>query len=571
MDFSAETRRHNLARLERERFDLLVIGGGITGAGIAQAAALRGYRVALVERGDFASGASGRSSKLVHGGLRYLASGDLRLVAEACRERHTLLRSAPDLVRPLPFILPIYSGGSTPMSGVRLAMWAYDALAGFRNVRAHRMLSAREALRIAPSIAPERLVGAAHYYDCATDDARLTLAVVQAAHEAGAVVASYLEVRELLRARGRIVGAHVYDLNRGGWFDLSASLVVSAVGPWTDQLVGGPGGSAGRALRPTKGAHLVVPRSRVPAESAVAFRSPRDGRFLYVVPWGDHAILGTTDTDYDDDPAAARATTDDAAYLLEAARHVFPGSDLCERDIVSTFAGVRPLLGQDDRVGWRRSREHRVWEPEPGLLAVAGGKLTTYRPMARATVDAAARLLARDCHTAPRGRAPSELAQRLGDLRQPLLDEATAAPLPAHVLAGLRAIYGGAVGRVLRLTGEQPALAEPVAPGLSLIKAQVLHAAREEMAVTVSDVLDRRTHVLHTTVDHGRGAAPAVADLLAAELGWTALQRAGHLAAYLQLAELARAPGATRAPEDESARLVLRFGHGAPTASRSVR
>jgi glycerol-3-phosphate dehydrogenase len=546
--FSNATRRHNLERMAREQFDILVVGGGITGAGVAACAARRGYTVALVERGDFAGGTSSKSSKLVHGGLRYLATGHLSLVAQACRERRALRGLAPHLVWPLPFLLPVYAGGRSRWQ-IQAAMWLYDALAAFGNVRRHQIWPASRALAHQPALKPDGLLRAACYYDCGVDDARLTLATLLDAHRAGAALVNYAEVVGVLRARGRIAGAQVRDTLNGVALETHARAVVSAVGPWTDALLGRAGAACRPWLRPTKGAHIVVPLRRAPARSAIAFTSPRDGRDMFLVPWNEHAIVGTTDTDYAGSPDGVAASADDVAEILEAAGHALPALGLTERDIVSAYAGVRPLIGEAGVSGVRNSREHRVEEPAPGLVAVAGGKLTTYRAMAREVVDLVARVLS--CQPgaapAPRGvRCPAALpGGDAGDweryYEQQRAAIGSASGLGPEVACALLRAYGTAARGVLALLDARPELAERIVPDLPAIRAQVVYAVRQEMALTLADVLDRRTHVLALAADQGLGAAEPVADLMAAELGWAPARRDAEVARYRHIVALSRA------------------------------
>ncbi len=541
-DFSAETRRHNIIRLSQQTFDLLVIGGGITGAGIAHLAACRGYSVALVEKDDFASGASSKSSKLVHGGLRYLATADYELVFQASRQRRKLLRLAPHLVWPMPFVLPVYQDSPNSWLKTIAGMWLYDALATFRNVKPHQLWSARRALKREPLLNPAGLVGAARYFDCGTDDARLTLANLVAAHRRGAVIANQAQVKGLLQSAGRVVGTQVSDRLGGAEVEVRAEVVVSAAGPWTDAVLGRSG--AGHWLRPTKGVHLVVPCERLPIQSALAFTSPRDGRFLYLIPWHGRALIGTTETDYKDDPDEVCATAEDVAYLLEAAWQAFPSARLTEGDVISTFAGLRPLIDEATVANYQVSREHHVAAIKPGLIAIAGGKLTTYRGMAEDALTE----VARHARLQP-GRSQAHLTRRLpgGDVgrwarlqAKPESASVKAAALPADVAAHLVATYGSEAPGVLGPLADRPALAERLTAELPVIQLQVVHAMRQEMAVNLVDVLDRRTHLIALARDQGLAAAEPVAGVMAAELGWTPEVRAAQIEQYQRQVALSR-------------------------------
>jgi glycerol-3-phosphate dehydrogenase len=547
-DFSAETRRHNLMRLSQETFDILVIGGGIIGAGIARHAARCGYKVALVEKGDWAGGTSGKSSKLIHGGLRYLAALDLGLVFRACHGRRTLLHLAPHLVWPLPFVLPIYRDSPRPLWQIRAAMWLYDALATYRNIQGHQMWPAPQALAREPLLNPQGLVGAARYYDCGTDDARLTLATLLDAHRAGAIIANYTEVTGLLQTRGRIAGVQVCDQRGGAEIEVRAHVVVSAVGPWTDGLLRLTGIPSQPWLRLTKGVHIVVPRQRAPTQAAITFNSPRDARFLFLIPWGAHTLIGTTDTDHGGSPDQVFATSEDVAYILEAAQQAFPSARLSEGDVVSTYASLRPLVRENGTASYQNSRQHHIREVRPGLIAIAGGKLTTYCTMARKVVNKVARTLAQEHRIHPRGfKNGTQVPLPGGDVgdwasyqAQQSMAIVNGTGLQNEVARHLVATYGTEVPRMLRLLEEDPTLAERITPDLPVIKAQAVHAVRHEMALTLEDVLDRRTHVLTLAADQGLSAAEPVADLMAAELGWTPEERTAQIARYRHEVALSR-------------------------------
>jgi glycerol-3-phosphate dehydrogenase len=550
---SATTRAVALAVMAERPVDILVIGGGITGAGIARDAAMRGFRTALVERADFAAGTSGRSSRLIHGGLRYLEHGALRLVFEASRERRTLLRIAPHLVWPQPFLFPVFAGGRVPPWKLAAGLALYDALALLRNVKSHRWLSKRALLRIEPGLRTGGLRGGARYYDAQCDDARLTLANVRAAHEAGALVANYAEVERLDVADGRVQGAHIRDLTSGERSAVRAHVVVNATGPWSDGFR-----NDGRTLlRPTKGAHVAVSRSRLGSHGAVTVLSPVDGRVMFVLPWGNLAYIGTTDTDYSGDPAEVRVDASDVVYLLRSANAVFPAARLQPGDIVSAWAGVRPLLRPpDERATAAVSREHQIVE-QPGLLSVLGGKLTTYRAIAADAVDRAAAVLNALDGRAPPPRAPTDRAplpggetRNLGVLVAELVREGLAPATAEYIIR----LHGTEAPAILRLARSTPALAQPIVPGHPALRAQLIHAIRRELALTLTDLLLRRTHLFFEVPNQAVSQAPALADLVGRELGWDATRKAAELAAYLAEVERHNAfradlPGAGRGTE----------------------
>ncbi len=367
-------------------FDLLVIGGGITGCGIAREAAARGLTVALVEKSDFASGTSSRSSRLIHGGVRYLEHGQIRLVFESSAERRRLLHLAPHLVRPLAFTWPVYAGARIPRWKLGLGLTAYDALALFRNVRRHTRLSARGVLAREPGLTPTGLRGGALYYDAATDDARLTLANAIGAAEMGAVVLNHTTVRSLAVRDARVSGARVHDELTGNTVDVRAAVVVNATGPWSDTVrsldsSAGPAASR-KAVRGSKGTHIAIRRERVGNNDALTLLSPMDGRVMFVLPAGAFAIVGTTDTFTTASPDEVRATADDVSYLLATANRFFPAAKLTADDVVAAWAGIRPLLPSAGETPSAASREHAVAVSGAGLVSISGGKLTTYRVMA---------------------------------------------------------------------------------------------------------------------------------------------------------------------------------------------
>ena len=511
-----------LERLGREQFDVLVVGGGITGAGVALDAASRGLRTALVERDDFSSGTSSRSSKLVHGGLRYLSQGEYGLVAQALAERQRLLVNAPHLVRPLPFLYPTY-GSRARMRAVGTALWMYDLAGGFRIGRLHRRLSVAEASVHTPSLRTDRLAGAHLYFDAQADDARLTLAVVRTAvlgHRA--VAANHVAVRGLVTsADGRVAGAAVAADGRE--FEIRARVVVNAAGVWADHLR--LPGEHSASIRPAKGVHLTVHADLVETDVALVLAVPADDRSIFVVPWPgtDRVYLGTTDTDYDgplDDPVC---TADDVAYLLEAANAAL-STTLRPSDVVGTWAGLRPLVaGAPNQRSADLSRRHRVTRSPAGVVSITGGKLTTYRAMAADTVDAVEDALGR--HRTPCRTA--RLALRGAD-GPPRVDD-------DH----LAARYGSEARVVAALIEADPRLGEPLVPSLPYLRAEAVYAVRYEMARTLDDILSRRTRALILARDASVAAAPEVARLVAPELGRTDADVEAQSAAYRTTARAA--------------------------------
>jgi glycerol-3-phosphate dehydrogenase len=522
--FAAATRRADLDALAALPADLLVIGGGITGAGIARDAAMRGLAVGLVDAGDFARGTSSRSSRLVHGGLRYLEHGWLRLVFESSRERAVLLRTAPHLVRPAPFLFPIHAGGRVGRLTLAAGLWLYDALSLFRNVHRHTGYGRRGVRRLEPSLRDQGLKGGAVYWDAQCDDARLTLATVRSAHRHGARVANYAAVTGFEKAGGQVRGVLLVDRVTGEPRTLHAHVVINATGPWTDRVRRLDEASATPLLRPTKGAHVVVPRHRIGHTEAITLTSPLDGRVMFVLPWGDLSIIGTTDTDVANVPDEPLADATDVTYLLRSANAYFPSARLNVGDVVAAWAGLRPLLDVPGATSTAAvPREHRIVEDPSGLITIAGGKLTTYRSMAAEVVDHAARRFRRlDGRAVPR-RAGTDMEPLPGGevadlelLARDLVDEG----LGAGVAEALVGRYGSEAAAVANLVHRDATLGHPLVLGHPVIAAEVVYQARREMAMTVGDVLVRRTHLFHTHAQQAVAAAPRVARLLGGELGW---------------------------------------------------
>ena len=529
------SKRAELAALTAEPVDLLIIGGGITGAGIARDAAMRGMSVALVEQRDLASGTSSRSSRLIHGGLRYLEQRHLRLVFEAARERRILLDTASHLVWPLEFLFPIHKGDRVPLWKLAAGIWLYDLLALFRNSRRHRLVGKRGALAAEPMLRERGLTGAAFYADAQCDDARLVIATARSAIQYGAQVANYMAARSLIVADGAVAGAEVEDTLTGERGRILASAVINAAGPWSDAIRRMEDGRARPLLRTTKGAHIVVPRERIGHRHAITFLSPIDGRVMFILPWGELSYIGTTDTETSERPEAATATEEDARYLLRSANARFPGAHLSEEDIVSSWAGLRPLVRDDAGTASDNSREHVIVDGPAGLITVTGGKLTTYRSMAAETVDHAIRTLPprrrggwpRESGTA-REPLPGSEAHDLGAFRT----RAQSVGLQADTVEHLLRTYGTESAGIINLGMADRTLFQRIHVRHPAIAAEVLHAARRELARTVEDVLVRRLHLYYELADHGLPAAGRVAGLLACELGWDAERASREAARY---------------------------------------
>ncbi len=499
---SPQVRQRNIERLQKEAFDVLVIGGGINGAAVARDAAMRGLRVALIEKGDFASGTSSKSSKLIHGGVRYLQHGHLRLVRVACRERDLLRRQlAPHLVKPLAFLFPVYRGDPVGFVTLGLGMWLYDLLAVFRNIRVHRMLSAKELRAVEPGLRQQDLRGAALYYDCFTDDARLTIETVLAAHEEGAVVANYLELREFVKEAGCIVGAVLQDRIGSARIEARARRVVNVTGPWADRVRQLDDPAATPRLRLTKGVHIIVPRARLPVVRAIVMHSPRDQRVLFAIPWTGHTLIGTTDTDFSGSQDDVKADEQDIDYLLEAANWFFPRAKLGVADVVSTYAGLRPLVADADATDPSAvSREEEIFEAPSGLISLGGGKLTTHRLIAAEIVDLVVRRLGSGRRRSKRASLTATKPLPGGFSKDPeaFVKDVVAKDgcgLTAEQIEHLARRYGSRTAEVLDLLMAHGELRQPVVAGMLDILAEAVHAAQAEMALRPDDVLLRRTQV----------------------------------------------------------------------------
>ncbi|RKS75709.1 glycerol-3-phosphate dehydrogenase [Motilibacter peucedani] len=549
---SPEDRSTALSRLATEELDVLVIGGGVVGAGAALDAATRGLRTGLVEARDWASGTSSRSSKLVHGGLRYLEMMDFGLVREALRERGLILQTlAPHLTKPIPFLYPLtHRFWERPYVGAGVLLYDTMGLEGgaARGVPHHRHLTRRGALRLAPALRKDSLVGAVQYYDGQVDDARHTMMIVRTAAQQGAVVASRTRVVDLLREGERVTGALVHDLEGDTTFEIRAKQVINATGVWTDETQALIGGRGQYKVRASKGIHLVVPRDRIQSETGLILRTEKS--VLFVIPWGRHWIVGTTDTDWDLDKAHPAASASDIDYLLEHVNSVL-STPLTKEDVEGVYAGLRPLLAGESESTSKLSREHVVAHAAPGLVVVAGGKYTTYRVMAKDAVDAVSHGL--------EGRIPECVTDRV-----PLVgaEGYSAAWNRRHLIAekaGLHVAriehllnrYGTLVDELLELLAKDPSLGEVVAGADDYLAVEIVYAVTHEGARHLDDVLARRTRVSIEAWDRGVSAAPQAARLMAGVLGWTPEQEQTEVERYLQRVEAERA--SQLQPDDKAA------------------
>jgi len=510
--------QRDLNQMASIEHDVLIIGGGINGAGVARDLALRGLRVALVEKSDFASGTSSTSTKLIHGGLRYLENFDLRLVFESCRERHTLQRIAPHLVQPLPFCIPVYRGDLRPLWMVRAGLMLYDLLALFRNTGTHHILSAAKAVAREPVLRPEGLRGAAVYWDCRMDDARLVLENILSATAAGALVANYAEVTGLLQRSGRVVGVKVQDRETGQAHELRAHLVINATGPWLDQLRR-LDGDLEPVLRTTRGTHILVPRVNAGAE-ALYLSTGRDNRLFFVIPWGtDLSLIGTTDVDFTGDPDTIWPVEADIDYLLEEAARHLQGKVLRRECVVAAFAGLRPLVQDHRQKASRVSREHHLFTTAGGMISIAGGKYTTYRAVAEETARLACQRLGIDSGHSRTAQMALPGGDGLATVVRDRPEWQAHYGLDTAVADRLLQRYGARAVDALDLVEADRDLLQPVVPGSTLTRLEVAFSVLKEMARKPADVLRRRTSL---ALERGCGLK---------ELSAVALQLQGLLAA----------------------------------------
>jgi glycerol-3-phosphate dehydrogenase len=538
-----------LRRLAHTRFDVVVVGGGVTGAGCALDAASRGLRTAIIERDDFASGTSSKSSKMVHGGLRYLQQGEVRLVYEALHERSRLMANAPHLVKVLPFLLPIFKGrdGMVPPKLARAlgsAMWTYDLTGGARIGRLHKRLSVDETLAHVPTLRRDRLASSYLYFDARADDARLTLTLIRTAVlDHGAVAVNGTRVVGIRKTpEGRADGV-VVDVD-GHRIDVAASAVVNATGVWSDDVRALDEGTHPESIRPAKGIHLTVPWSMVRNDIAAVLPVPGDKRSIFVVPWGEFTYAGTTDTDYDGPTDDPQCTPDDVAYVLKTLNASLT-TTITADDVTGSWAGLRPLVNQTTSGRTADlSRRHRVRQSDSGVVTITGGKLTTYREMSEDTIDhVVAEVLGNDVvHRIMKRSRTRRLPLRGAEGYEELLDAAehVSATVPAAVVTHLAERYGGEARTVIAMIEREPALGETLVEGLPYVRAEALYAARYEMARSVEDVLSRRTRARLLGRDASARAAEAVAALIADDLEWDHDDRAEQVAAYRAVVERER-------------------------------
>ena len=528
-------------------FDVLVIGGGISGAAVARDAARRGFRTALIEAVDFAYGTSSRSSRLVHGGLRYLENFEFDLVFEASQERRTLLRIAPHLVRPLEFTFPIFEDGRVGKRKLDAGMWLYDALSFFRNIERHQMLEPKELIEREPGIRSKGLLGGARYFDAQVDDARLVMMTVIAALESGAIVTNRAEVCAIDSSDWPGHRVVVADREGEGKFDVDTLAIVNATGAWAEQTLIRAEAKPTVRIAPSRGTHIHVKRDRVGHDGAFIFEAPQDGRIMFVLPWReDLTLIGTTDEFYDGKPEDVAATPTEIAYLLEATNRLFPEAKLRSEDVLSAWAGLRPLVQPEEGFSEAGavSREFEIREGPTGVFTLSGGKLTSHRHMAEKTVDRLQQFLGRagvsPTHKVDTAKTPlpGGTFDTLDALRTDVRARADAYGVGRVSADRLTRAYGTRAYRVLELVKRRPELRRPILEDRPHILAEALYAVQNEFALHVEDVLYRRTRIGLETRDKTAVAAQRIANVMGTELGWSS----GKIVQEIEDAVEVRAP-----------------------------
>ncbi|MDQ0112394.1 glycerol-3-phosphate dehydrogenase/oxidase [Paenibacillus harenae] len=536
--FAAQNRELRLEEMARMELDLLVIGGGITGAGIALDAVTRGLRVAVVEMQDFAAGTSSRSTKLVHGGLRYLKQLEINVVAEVGKERAIVYENGPHVTTPEWMLLPLYKGGTFGKFSTSIGLRVYDFLAGVKKKERRKMLSAEEALRREPLLKREGLKGGGYYVEYRTDDARLTIEVMKRAVELGALAVNYAKVDNLLYDTGGVVeGAAVRDMISGQTYDIHAAKVINATGPWVDELREKDGSKHGKTLRLTKGVHLVFDGKRFPLKQAVYFDTP-DGRMVFAIPREGKTYFGTTDTNFKGDTASPVMTMEDRDYLLQAANFMFPQMKLVVADVESSWAGLRPLIQQEGKSPSEISRRDEIFVSNSGFISIAGGKLTGYRKMAETVVDKAVELLRKDGGAIGIGRSETkELRMSGGDTGGSAGFEAyVAAQTKKGIAAGFKETeartiaekYGSNAEKLYELADETTAKWADSHKLPLALAVQLRYSIEAEMTAKPEDFFIRRTGNLFFRIAEVRKWKEAVIAAMAESLGWTAEQQAEY-------------------------------------------
>ena len=531
-----EQRDEALVSLAKDQFDILVIGGGVTGVGAALDAASRGLKVALVEASDIASGTSSRSSKLIHGGLRYLEQYDFKLVREALHERELMVSSlAPHLVKPLAFLYPLHEKvRERTYVGAGLAL--YDALRGFkRALPGHKHISQKKIAEIAPSLRPDIVTGAVKYFDAQVDDARHTMMIARTAARHGAVIATGVKVESLIKDGKRVTGVKARDTETGKLITIKATATVMCAGIWSDQLHESFGIKAGYNVTMSKGVHIVLPKSAIHSAEGIILKTPVS--VLFLIPWNNQWLVGTTDTPYTEDRSKPLADRSDVEYIINEANKVLKPKLKIE-DVIGVYAGLRPLVSnKKDSETTKLSREHTVDRSAPGFVSIAGGKYTTYRVMGKDVIDLAAIELRRLVPDSVTNKVPIVGADGYFALAQQVDRIALESGLSTDSVRHLLNRYGSLISEVLEIIEDDPKLAKPLTKDLPYLKAEIYYAASHEGARSVDDVISRRTRLAFEAPNSAMDLANEVAAIIAPVLGWTAKAKKDSVNAYLDIAE----------------------------------
>ncbi|RKN65120.1 glycerol-3-phosphate dehydrogenase/oxidase [Paenibacillus ginsengarvi] len=545
--FSASRREQQLQIMSAERLDVLVIGGGITGAGIAWDASLRGLNTGLIEMRDFSWGTSSRSTKLVHGGLRYLKQGEVKLVMEVGRERALLHQKAPHIVIPAPMMLPIYKGGTYGYFMSAVGLYVYDLLAGVKRGERRIMYSRDKTLEMEPLFKTEGLKGSGFYYEYRTDDSRLTVEIAKTAHGHGAKLVNYAKATGFLYENGRVTGVRVEDVRTGQVYSIYAKKIINAAGPWVDRVRSDDHEVKGKRLLLTKGVHLVVDHARLPVKQSAYLDVP-DGRMIFVIPREGKTYIGTTDTFYDGKIEEPRTTRKDRDYLLDAVNHAFPGVKLKPADVESSWSGLRPLIREEGKGPSEISRKDEIFHSDSGLITIAGGKLTGFRKMAEKVVDLVERELHKEegrpqtgCQTDRDDISGGDCSgsASYGEYRRQWIERGAKAGVSARDTEYLLGRYGSNIAVIFGTydgldgetaagsearnakAGKQAVLGQPKVD-LRLLEAELRYATMHEMTVSASDFLQRRTGLVTFDRKRAETLVDPVVSLMARLLGWSA-------------------------------------------------
>ena len=526
-------------KLQKEPYDIIIIGGGITGAGVAREAALRGLKAALIDKQDFATGTSSRSTKMAHGGLRYLESYEFGLVRESTTERNWLLAHLPHLIRPLRILMTIWQDRKDSLSKANLAVRVYDLLSDsyskFKTYKKHEILKPEEIIELEPFMKKEGLLGGSTYYDTNVDDARLVLESIKESIVNGADAINYVEFKSFIKEDGKIIGIKCLDLEKNIEFEIKGKQVVNATGIWTDQILEKyPEDIPEPVIRPTKGVHLVFPREKIKNNNALIMRSVDDNRGMFLIPRGNFTLIGTTDTDYKDDLDNPYCTKEDADYIIRAVKYLFPDADLKYDNIISTFAGIRPLVMQKGKSESELSRDHLIFWSDDGLLTITGGKLTTYRKMAE---DLFKKLIKQKTFKGIKrkknfsrqkfiiGLEKSEW-QEFIETNNPKLDQ--------DILDYLYQQYGHGAIKIVEICQKDPVLKERLLPDHPFITGEIVYSLKNEQVPHLIDVFCRRTEMailIHHTKQ--KIVAEKVAKIMAKEYGWNEEKKSEEIKIHL--------------------------------------